>query len=264
MPHGRPSLACVGWSSSLLSLLSCGPAPTMLTHSVRTRQIYRGQNLTIIQSFQVWVILTLGWSQRILCDVLPSNPHLHTTDSAEDRRGRILDNLIDFSSAVLDDETGLKCVRTDETVETVEREKLLSCTHSSINICHYTYVTKFSPFQPRVCEDVYSKKCNIVFSRRAQETTERHCYRPWTRRCGLQEGQEGQEEEGGRSQCRRVTESWCVTRYQEDKGTALTSCNKIPQTLCSPANCQIVQVTSDPRPSDNCSLIFCQVREDNN
>ena len=234
----------------------------MLTHSVRIHETSWSDNLslTIVQSFQVWVILTLGCSQ-ILCDVLPSNPHLDTGDSEEDRRGRILDNLIDFSSAVLDEETGLKCVRTDETVETVEREKLLSCTHSSINICHYTYVTKFSPFQPRVCEDVYSKKCNIVFTRRAEETTEQHCYRPWSRRCD----QEGQEEgQGARSQCRRVSESWCVTRYEADKGTALTSCNKIPQTLCSPANCQIVQVTSGPRPSDNCSLIFCQVREDNN
>ena len=207
------------------------------------------------------MILSLGSSQT-LSHVLPSNPHLDITDTQEDRRGRILDNLIDFSSAVLDEETGLKCVRTDETVETVEREKLLSCTHSSINICHYTYVTKFSPFQPRVCEDVYSKKCNIVFTRRAEETTEQHCYRPWSRRCDQEVEGEEEEEGGARSQCRRVSESWCVTRYQE--GKALTSCNKIPQTLCSPANCQIVQVTSAPRPSHNCSPIFCQVPDDNN
>ena len=262
-------LACVGWRSLLCgdgahrhhrhntSLLSSILIPSMLTHWVRTRNTpgHHGENLML--SFQVWVILTLGCSQ-IVCDVLPRNPHLDTEDTAEDRRGRILDNLIDFSSAVLDEETGLKCVRTEETLETLEREKLLSCTHSSINICHYTYVTKFSPFQPRVCEDVYSKQCNIVFSRRAEETTEQHCYRPWTRRCGLQ----GEEGEGGEeTQCRRVSDSWCVTRWQAGKGTALTSCNKIPQTLCSPANCQIVQVTTGRRPSDNSSLIFCQVPE---
>ena len=185
----------------------------------------------------------------------PEHHHHHSEDG--ERSGKSLAD-IDFTAATLDEETGLKCVRTEETLETLEREKLLSCTHSSINICHYTYVTKFSPFQPRVCEDVYSKQCNIVFSRRAEETTEQHCYRPWTRRCGLQ----GEEGEGGEeTQCRRVSDSWCVTRWQAGKGTALTSCNKIPQTLCSPANCQIVQVTSGRRPSDNSSLIFCQVPE---
>ena len=138
----------------------------MHTHWVRsiTSHLPHSQS-NFMSTFQVGLILIVDCISLVVCNVLPSNPHLDTndlTETDEDRRGRILDNLIDFSSAVIDQETGLKCVRTEETLKTVEREKLLSCTHSSINICHYTYVTKFSPFRPRVCEDIYSKSCTIV------------------------------------------------------------------------------------------------------
>ena len=175
------------------------------------------------------MILTLGCSQ-IVCDVLPRNPHLDTEDTAEDRRGRILDNLIDFSSAVLDEETGLKCVRTEETLETLEREKLLSCTHSSINICHYTYVTQFSPSRVEVCEDVYTKNCNIVFSKQAQNETLEHCYFPMELDC------EGSG--GGEATCQTVWESSCVTRYQAAPALPTTDCQKIPVELCGAPACQ--------------------------
>lgn len=201
-------------------------------------------NTSLITVFQVGLIVTLH-SPRVFSDGVPPDPHQdtnHLTDSQQERRGKILDNLIDFSSAVVDEETGLKCVRTEETLETVEREKLLSCTHSSINICHYTYVTKFSSFSPRVCEDVYTKRCTIVFTKQAQETTEEHCYRPWTKRCDLEPEVGEEEEEGG--ECRTVSETWCVTRYQEkgEKELGVTTCKRLPQTLCAPAECQVVQV----------------------
>ncbi len=49
---------------------------------------------------------------------------------------------IDFSGAYDDPETGLKCVDDQLTVQSKEAERLLECTHSTVNICHYTYVTK--------------------------------------------------------------------------------------------------------------------------
>ena len=189
--------------------------------------------------------------------------HHHTDHGAghhhnKPRSGKNLED-IDFTSATLDEETGLKCVRTEETLETVEREKLLSCTHSSINICHYTYVTKFSPFRPRVCEDIYSKSCTIVFTKQAKETLEEHCYRPWSRRCDEEvEEVEEEAEEAEEKDCRTVTETWCVTSYQPrgKHHVGVTSCRRTPHTLCAPAACQLVQV----RPSSNFGLIFCQVR----
>ena len=109
----------------VLTMLTLWVRPTLEQHS-------------LITVLQVGLILTLH-SPRVLSDEDTN----HLTHSQQERRGRILDNLIDFSTAVVDEETGLKCVRTEESLETVEREKLLSCTHSSINICHYTYVTLF-------------------------------------------------------------------------------------------------------------------------
>lgn len=50
---------------------------------------------------------------------------------------------IDFSKAVDDPETGLQCVTNEATVDTLERERLLECVHKSVNICHYTYVTRY-------------------------------------------------------------------------------------------------------------------------
>ena len=48
----------------------------------------------------------------------------------------------DFSEAVLDEETGLNCVKTEKSILKSERESLLTCRHSAINICHYSYVTR--------------------------------------------------------------------------------------------------------------------------
>ena len=45
--------------------------------------------------------------------------------------------LIDFSSAVEDPSTGLKCVLEEATVDTFEKERLLTCTHSMIQVLHF-------------------------------------------------------------------------------------------------------------------------------
>ena len=162
----------------------------------------------------------------------PEHHHHHHSDDGQ-RSGKTLAD-IDFTAATLDEETGLKCVRTEESLETVEREKLLSCTHSSINICHYTYVTQFSPSRVEVCEDVYTKNCNIVFSKKAHNETLEHCYYPMELDC---EGSGGGEEE---EVCETVWESSCVTRYQPSPPDLppTTECHKIPVELCGAPTCQ--------------------------
>ena len=222
---------------------------TMLTLWVRPTQ----QQHSLISVLQVGLILTLH-SPRVLSDVDTN----HLTHSQQERRGRILDNLIDFSSAVLDEETGLKCVRTEETLETLEREKLLSCTHSSINICHYTYVTQFSPSRVEVCEDVYTKNCNIVFSKQAKNESLEHCYYPLVMECD--------DTGGGEKTCRQFTESSCVTRYQSDSaGQPVTECQKIPVELCGAQSCaprpgerschSKVVTRVDETPEESCDIV---------
>ena len=151
---------------------------TMLTLWVRNKYLKSEMDFRVTSYFQV--MLVLGCVE-IVYSLPPGgrvNPHHHhggvaghhqslQSEGGQVRRGRDLDNnLLDFSSAELDPDTGLKCLRMEnESVAGVERERLLSCTHSSINICHFTYVTRFRPARERVCDEIYTKNCNIVFNK---------------------------------------------------------------------------------------------------
>ena len=70
---------------------------------------------------------------------------------------------IDFSKAVFDPATGMKCVTEESTVNTIEREKMLECVHKKINTCHYGYVTRFKNHRVEECHDNYEKKCSITY-----------------------------------------------------------------------------------------------------
>merc|ERR1711971_759721 len=56
---------------------------------------------------------------------------------------------IDFSGCEEDPETGLCCVEKEETVTSLEKEPILECTHKNVEQCHYTYITQFTPSQPK-------------------------------------------------------------------------------------------------------------------
>ena len=92
-----------------------------------------------------------------------SSHHQRTLQKiARQARQNLLDSsstTIDFSKAYDDPDTGLKCVNKEATVQTKEREKLLQCTHSMINVCHYTYATKFTSQRQEECRDNYEKAC---------------------------------------------------------------------------------------------------------
>ena len=75
----------------------------------------------------------------IFCSLLPGDTHHHHHQhqdhqqsdfqdhphNNEARSGRALNNLLDFSSAKLDEATGLKCINTEAQIQSLERESLL-------------------------------------------------------------------------------------------------------------------------------------------
>ena len=70
--------------------------------------------------------------------------HSHHTEQLEKKREREgrqdigsvgVGQVIDFSAAVEDPSTGLKCVVEEVAVETFDKEQLLTCTHSMIQVC---------------------------------------------------------------------------------------------------------------------------------
>ena len=97
----------------------------------------------------------------------------------EGRQGRlVLPAPVDFSSAVLDPVTGLRCLESQQPGRpSPGRERVLSCTHSLVTVCHYTYTTQvphyrllfivfstflqfqFRPSPATLCQEAYSKIC---------------------------------------------------------------------------------------------------------
>ena len=91
--------------------------------------------------------------------------------------------------------------------------------------CHYTYITKFKPSQEELCEEHYTKTCQITMKSVVVNETVSECHQPVARTCTG----EGPEE------CRTVYESSCNTRYLETKPgkyQADTECEKLPIRLC--------------------------------
>ena len=132
---------------------------------------------------------------------------------------------VDFSLAVFDPEVGKMCVTKEEEVSSTERQRVLECTHKSVERCHYTYVTQFKPSQEEVCEENFEKSCQITFKQQAYNETVRKCYRPTSKVCNG----EGLEE------CRTVYESSCTTKYvekQPGKFVGDTGCEKLPVEIC--------------------------------
>ena len=108
---------------------------------------------------------------------------------------------MDLSEAV-ENGKGKRCVVKEESVEKLERQPILECTHKNVEKCHYTYVTVFNPQQEEQCEENFEKSCQITFRAEATTETVRKCYRPQRKVCNGQ----------GAQQCRTEYESSCTTR----------------------------------------------------
>ena len=121
------------------------------------------------------------------------------------RQGQVQGGGVDFSSCQNDPETGLCCVEKLETIQSIEKDPILECTHKNVEKCHYTYVTQFTPSQEEVCEENFEKTCQITFKQKAVEENVKKCYKPIEKTCNGQ----------GPEECRTVYESSCTTKYIE-------------------------------------------------
>ena len=90
---------------------------------------------------------------------------------------------IDFSSCEMQPD-GMCCVMREEEITTLQKDPILECTHKSVEKCHYTYVTEFTPAQEEICEENFEKKCQITFKQMAVTETVKKCYRPLMKTCG--------------------------------------------------------------------------------
>ena len=79
---------------------------------------------------------------------------------------------------------GMCCVMREEEITTLAKDPILECTHKSVEKCHYTYVTEFTPAQEEICEENFEKKCQITFKQMAVSETVKKCYRPLMKTCG--------------------------------------------------------------------------------
>ena len=90
---------------------------------------------------------------------------------------------VDFSGCEMQDD-GMCCVMREEEISTLTKDPVLECTHKSVEKCHYTYVTEFTPVQEEICEENYEKNCQITFKKMSITETIKKCYRPLMKTCG--------------------------------------------------------------------------------
>lgn len=116
--------------------------------------------------------------------------HNHRHNGRQGRRGRQQDleteavpGGVDFSGCEMQDD-GMCCVMREEEITTLAKDPILECTHKSVEKCHYTYVTEFTPAQEEICEENFEKKCQITFKQMAVTETVTKCYRPLMKTCG--------------------------------------------------------------------------------
>ena len=70
---------------------------------------------------------------------------------------------------------------TEEATLATQEERLLECTHSLVNTCHYSYLTKYKASSEEQCEEIFSKRCQTVFSKEAETVIVEHCHQPVSR-----------------------------------------------------------------------------------
>jgi len=161
----------------------------------------------------------------VLGSIVSGDFHAHGPQLGRQGRQEAVSGGVDFSGCEEDPETGLCCVDKEETVQTIEKEPILECTHKNTEQCHYTYVTQFKPTQEEVCDETFEKSCSITFKQQAYNETVQHCYKPVTKECNGQ----------GEEVCQTVYESSCTTKYvekQPGKFVGDTGCEKLPVEIC--------------------------------
>ena len=175
--------------------------------------------------------------------------------------------MVDFSDAKMDPDTGLLCVVKDDYFDSLRKDPILRCDHKQVRQCHFTYVTRFTSAQERVCDENFEKICQIIFHQTAKNETVKKCYTPMEIECDSHEKQEyplplydfsGESNSinggggptlkgfgggGGGEVCQTLYDSLCTTRYREaapGKVLGDTKCEKLPRRLCGKPSCRPV------------------------
>jgi len=171
---------------------------------------------------------------------------------------------VDFSQATLT-EDGRLCVFKEDTISTLSKDPILDCSHSSVEKCHLTYVTKFAPSQEEDCSEIFEKRCQITFRKEISTETMMRCMTPLETVCNGQ----------GPEECKTFSQSSCTTRYKESapgQFIADTKCEKIPREICgegciveeAPEECHeklvntlidVPEEVCDITPQETCQLV---------
>merc|ERR1712156_566288 len=147
------------------------------------------------------------------------------------------ENLTNSFKGELDPGTGLDCIF--EPVPSVPRKgaRLVSCVHSTVEVCHDTLATHFKHHRENLCSEQFTKICRITFRKLANKEYIEHCYTPMIKECKTREQED-------RMKCKEVFETECVTKYEgqeNSKHLGVTECRKVPVTLCANTACEVVE-----------------------
>ncbi len=201
---------------------------------------------------------------------LPLHPAYAFPSPSSSIQPRGAAGMVDFTGAQTDPETGLLCVIKEDFVDALRKNPVLKCDHRQVRQCHFTYITKFSSQQERVCDENFEKVCQIVFRQQATNETVKKCYKPVEIVCDDGDGGAAPQQyplpsyafagednsvgghgpaffKGGGGSgdeeevCETFYESSCTTRYREThpgKFVGDTRCQKVPRRLCGRPSCR--------------------------
>ena len=158
---------------------------------------------------------------------------------------------INKQNIIRNNKNGVKCVTTPGTARGCSTGPILSCKHRSVESCHTTHTTVFTPAMYEKCEDVYEKTCYIHTVPRVVTQTVVTCHTPHTAACNT----------SAHTHCQTSYQTVCTRTYNQTAGVV---CERHSIRLCG-TDCIISQEEEDiceekdvativEVPEENCDL----------
>ena len=88
------------------------------------------------------------------------------------------------------------------------QDPILECNHTTIEKCHYTYVTIYDSINETVCKENYEKVCQLTTVKQPINETVLRCHKPLIKTCE-------KDDPGVEQICQTVYESACSTKYKD-------------------------------------------------
>ena len=89
----------------------------------------------------------------------------------------------------------------------------MECNHTTIEKCHYTYVTIYDSINETVCKENYEKVCQLTTVKQPINETVLRCHKPLIKTCETESIQT--DDPGVEQICQTVYESACSTKYKD-------------------------------------------------